>query len=356
MVPLKSSAMQLNRTGSKMPTIRDVAEMAGVSKATVSLAFNHPDRVNAETVKRVRQAAKAVGYAANPLAQTLARGSSRVIAMVVVDISVPFFSKVLRELEKAAEQNGYVVLVADSGASVEREDALLRYFAGQRVAGIALSPTSATIEYGSSLSSLDIPLVCFDNKVLDMDVDFVGTDNELATAMLAEHLVQLGHRRIAFIGGSPELYSAQMRERGFRSVMDGRNIPIDPALLFDGAYSAERAYQACMRMLTGRDRPSAIIVANNVMGMAAMQAIRELGIDCPSEVSIAMVDETPWSNLMIPRPTAVVQDTARIGATVSRFLFERILTPENRNMSARTELVPTLFAEGGSCQKITEKM
>lgn len=335
-----------------MATIRDVAKMAGVSKSTVSLAFNHPARVNAETLDRIRQASHAVGYAADPLAQTLARGRSRIIGMIVGDISVPFFSNVLREVERNAVAEGYFVVVADSASDPERELALLEHFGGMRVAGVVLSPSGSGENYLAQLSRLKMPVVCFDNKIEGLATDFVGSDNRLASAMLTEHLLQLGHRRIAFLEGMRDMFTAGERLAGYQQTMAAGGVEIEKSLVVPGEYDSDVAYAEVMRLMTRPDRPSAIIAANSVMGMAALQAIQELGFRCPDQISLAMIDDTTWSNVITPKPTMVVQDTLELGRTVARRLFERILHPDLALVPVTNDFLRTRFVPGQSCAKL----
>ncbi len=335
-----------------MPNINDVARMAGVSKSTVSLAFNHPDRVHSSTLERVRQASIAVGYAADPLARTLARGRSSIIGMIVDDISVPFFSKVLSEFEKSAVAAGYLVIVSDAAGDVERELALLEHYAGLRVAGVALSPTGHGAEYTAQLKQFKMPMVCFDNRVADLNVDFVGSDNRLASSMITEHLIQLGHTRIAFVAGTPEMHTADERLAGYRETVERSGLKLDDSLVAPGRYDGEVAYSEAMKLLTRQDRPTAIITANNIMGFATLQAIQELGFQCPDQISLAMIDDAPWSNVITPKLTAVVQDTAELGRAVARLLLARISGQSELPLPPQQVVLPTKFVSGASCRRI----
>jgi LacI family transcriptional regulator len=270
----------------------------------------------------------------------------------LADISVPFFSNVLREMERSAGEEGHFVVIADSAGDVAREVALLEHFAGLRVAGVALSPSGWGREYAALLTQLKMPVMCFDNKVAGVPIDFVGSDNRLASSMLTEHLLQLGHRRIAFIEGTHNLYTAEERLAGYRATMAGDGVPIDESLIVKGQYSSDVAYSEVMRLLTRPDRPTAIIAANSVMGMAALQAIQELGFICPDQISLAMIDDTTWSNVITPRLTMVVQDTVELGKAVARQLLQRILDPATAAAAPRETYLPTRFVSGLSCRRI----
>jgi LacI family transcriptional regulator len=307
-----------------MATIRDVARMANVSISTVSLAFSAPGRVSAETLERVQRAAAEVGYAANPVAQSLASGKSRLIGLVVADISNPFFGKLLKEVERCALAAGFLVIISDSGGDPAQERAILDHLNGQRVAGIILSPCGSGEAYIRAFDELKMPLVMFDQKVAGLDADFVGSDNRLASAMLTEHLLQLGHRRIGFIAGTRDLFTTRERVRGFTDTMAASGIEVDRSLIADGQYDGEHAYGAAMRLLTRPDRPSAIIASSNVMALATLQAIGDLGVPCPERISLASIDDVPWINVISPRLTMVVQDATELGRISATRLLDRI--------------------------------
>lgn len=308
-----------------MSTIRDVARLAKVSISTVSLTLNHPDRVSADTKRRVAEAAQAVGYSANPIAQSLKRGRSRLIGVVVADITNPFFGTLLQEIERCAKAADYLVIVCDTAGSEAYEKAILGHLSSQLVSGIILSPCGLYTEPADHISGLNMPLVLFDHKLTSVQSDYIGTDNILASAMLTEHLIRLGHRRIGYIGGTSGIYTAEKRKAGFFETMQAHGIPVDAALVQDGRYNARAGYEAAMRLMTLRsDRPTAILAASNVMAIGALQACNDLSILCPDEVSLAGIDDVPWSNVIRPRITTAVQPIEDMAGIAIRMLIDRI--------------------------------
>ena len=335
-----------------MPTIRDVAKSAGVSTSTVSLAFSDPKRVGAKTLERIQRAAAELGYVADPLAQSLARGRSRLIGLITPNVGNPFFGDIRRELENFAIEHNHFVLVSDSSGKSTRERDVLEHLIGLKVAGVVIAPNGQGKDYAEFIQSFKIPIVCFDQRVEGITRDFIGSDNRLATAILTEHLLQLGHRRIAFIAGPESLYTARGRLAGFRETMAGAGVEIDPGLVVDGNFTNSGAYAQAMRLLTRADRPTAIIGANNVMVLAALQAVQELGFRCPDDVSLAMVDDVPWSNVITPKLTTVVQDTVKMGSLIAHQLLHRILTPEGAAEPARDFILAPRFVPGNSTRAI----
>ena len=335
-----------------MPTIRDVAKSAGVSTSTVSLAFSDPKRVGAKTLERIQRAAAELGYVADPLAQTLARGRSRLIGLITPNVGNPFFGDIRRELENYAIEHNHFVLVSDSSGKATREREVLEHLVGLKVAGVVLAPNGQGKDYADFIQSFKIPIVCFDQRVDGIERDFIGSDNRLATAILTEHLLQLGHRRIAFIAGPESLYTARGRLAGYRETMAGAGVEIDPSLIVDGNFTNSAAYGQAMRLLTRADRPTAIVGANNVMGLAALQAVQELGFRCPDDISLAMVDDVPWSHVITPKLTTVVQDTVKMGTTIARQLLHRILAAGGAAEPARDFILSPRFVPGTSTKAI----
>jgi LacI family transcriptional regulator len=307
-----------------MPTIRDVARLAGVSTSTVSLALGSGNRVSPETAGRVWAAAEQLGYQPNPLAQSLKRGHARMIGVIVGDISNPFFGRLLKGVERRALEAGFHVVVSDSDANATRELAVLQKLAAQRIGGIVLTPHGGGEDYAARLHGLQTPIVTVDHRVPGGRFDYVASDGCLAAAMLTEHLLNLGHRRLAQIAGRPDLWTAVERKRGFRMTLQAAGVEPDESLIVDGNYVDSVAYEQTMRLMTRPDRPTAILAANNMMALGALQAIQELGFSCPRDVSLAAIDDVPWSAVIRPTLTMVVQDVDRLARAATDFLLERM--------------------------------
>ncbi|KFL31333.1 LacI family transcriptional regulator [Devosia riboflavina] len=335
-----------------MATIRDVAKIAEVSVSTVSLAFSSPGRVSPRTLEKIRAAATAVGYVADPLAQSLARGRSRMIGFVVGNVGNPFFGDIRRELENYALEHEHFVLITDSSGKTDRERDLIEHLIGLKIAGLALAPSSFGPDYVNFVESIKVPMVCFDQKVAGIERDFVGSDNFLAGAMLTEHLLQLGHRRIAFIAGPQHMHTASERYRGFVETMASAGVEVNPNYVVDGQFTRSAGYEAAMRLLIQPERPTAILGANNAVALAALQAMQELGFSCPDDISLAMIDNVQWSSVITPRITMVVQDTLQLGNIIARRLLHRITDPHAASEPPQDFVLAPKFVPGNSCRRI----
>ncbi|CAN7686342.1 LacI family DNA-binding transcriptional regulator [Devosia sp. LjRoot16] len=335
-----------------MATIRDVARLAEVSVSTVSLALSNPGRVSQKTLERIRSAVAAVGYVADPLAQSLARGRSKMIGLVVGNVGNPFFGDIRRELENYALEHEHFVLITDSSGKPGREQALVEHLIGLKIAGLALAPSSFGPDYVRFVESIKVPMVCFDQKVAGIERDFVGSDNYLAGAMLTEHLLQLGHRRIAFIAGPQHMHTASERYRGFVETMASAGVEVNPNYVVDGQFTRSAGYEAAMRLLIQPERPTAILGANNAVALAALQAMQELGFNCPGDISLCMIDDVQWSNVITPRITMVVQDTLKLGGIIARRLLQRITTPGAAAEPPQDFVLSPKFVPGNSCRRV----
>ncbi len=239
-----------------------------------------------------------------------------------------------------------------SGGLATREREILDLLSAHRVAGIVLQSSDLTVENAAHVRALRMPVVLIDQRIEGAGRDFVGTDNRLASAMLTQHLLQLGHRRVGYIGGVPSLFTSAERLAGFRETLRGAGVAPDASLELSGDYDGATAYVATMRLLTRHDRPTAIVAANNVMALGALQAINELGFRCPDDISLASIDEVPWGGVVMPRLTAAVQDPALLGRLAAERLLARINDPAVRDEPPRDCIVPPQFKLGASSRSI----
>ncbi|MBZ9937276.1 LacI family transcriptional regulator [Mesorhizobium sp. BR1-1-16] len=330
-----------------MATIRDVAKRAGVSISTVSAAFNE-GRVSDETKRRITDAARAVGYSPNLLAQSLKSGRSRLIALVPGDITNPFFGNWLTVIEKHALAANRAIIVSNTHG-VAREQTVLELLKAQRVAGMLINPQGTGPEYRAYLEAIDVPLVTFDQFVPGLERDYVGTDNELAARMLTEYMLRLGHRQICFIGGQPGLWTTERRREGFVAAMHQAGLPIDEDLMLIANYEGDVAYRETTRLLTGPKRPTAILASNNVMALGALQAMIDLGFRCPQDISLTTIDDVPWMGLVKPRLTFAIQPLHELAAVAIKWLLERIESRDQAAIPPRRMILPPKIILGESC-------
>jgi LacI family transcriptional regulator len=229
---------------------------------------------------------------------------------------------------------------------VERELAILDQLRAQHVAGILLTPVGEGEDYVRSLESRNLPpLVTLDQRAPGLARDFVGVDNRAAAKMLADVLIRLGHRRIAVITGLAGLWTAEERLAGAVETIRAAGIEIDPSLCVRAAYRSDAAYAATVSLLTRGDRPTAILGGNNVIALGALQAITDLGFQCPADVAIVGIDDVPWSGLVKPRVTTAAQPIEDISRMAIEWLLERMA---GSDQAPREAIFPPHFIAGES--------
>lgn len=336
-----------------MANIRDVAKHAGVAIATVSATLNESASVSDETRKRVWAAVDAVGYSPNAIARSLRLGKSRLIGIAIADISNPFCSSMVRTMENAAIAAGYSIIVCNTDDDVKREDAVLNQLRAQHVAGIILTPVGQASDYLKLPEARNLPpIVTVDNKIPGLGHDFAGVDNRACARMLTQYLLRLGHRRIAMITGTPGVWTAEERLAAFLETMRAAGAPVDPSMCVAGDYHGDRAYDAAKLLMTRADRPTAIIGANNMTALGALQAILDLGFRCPDDVSLVGIDDVPWSGLVRPRVVTAAQPIADIAKSAIACLLERMSGAADSDVPPRDIVFQPQFLSGDSCASL----
>jgi LacI family transcriptional regulator len=308
-----------------MPTIKDVANIAGVSTATVSATLNGTSFVSAELRERVLAAVRELGYAPDAIARSLKQGRTQLIGLVVADITNPFFNELTQVIEALAQEIGFTVLLCDTNQEYRRELEYLRLMRTYRVEGMILAPTGHPSDYeAGEVREMRMPVVLVDRTLPFLPFDSVTLNNHLAAMEATNHILELGHRRIGMIGGSDHLSVALERKEGYRAALERQGIDFDVHLVRDGSFREEDARVACREILTCANRPTALFVANNHMLVGVMRAMAELGLRCPQDLSVVSVDDFRWANAFTPRLTTVAQPVPEIGQAAMQLLLDRL--------------------------------
>lgn len=301
--------------------ISDVARRAAVSPATVSRVLNGDPRVGETYRARVLRAVEELDYRPNVLARNLRRQRTATIGVVVPDIENPHFGELVRSVEDQAFDAGYRVLVCNTDETAEKQRAYLEALIDERVLGVIISPSDPGGEQIARLLDLGIPVVACDREVDDARADAVLADNIKAVRIGSDVLVAAGHRRIAFVGGRVDVETGAERLAGYEMAM--RAAGLEP-LVVDGDFRLERAGTAVAGLLAREPRPTALIVANNLMTLGALRAIRDAGLRVPDDVALVGVDDPPWSALVDPPLTTLAQPVRAMAADAMELLLQRV--------------------------------
>lgn len=328
-----------------MATIRDVARAAGVSVATVSRVLNNHARVRSETRTRVTAAALALDYTPNEVARSLITNRTHAFGVLLPDLYGEFFSEVLRGVDLRARRDGFHLLVSSSHADGEDLVGALRSMRGRIEGLIVMAPdvdTAALVQ----AAGVDIPLVLLDPGVRAVNCDSISIDNAAGARTAVEHLLGLGHRRIATITGPVQNADARQRLAGYRRALEEHGIAVDAAFETAGDFTEPSGYAAVARLLELRPRPTAIFAANDYMAIGAMSALTQAGLRIPEDVAVVGFDDIAMARYLNPPLTTVNVDLLDLGARAVQRLVDHKSGSAARR---RHEVTPATLVIRKSC-------
>lgn len=328
------------------PTIHDVANFAGVSPATVSRVLNNYPHISDEVRRTVQGAISQLSYEPNRVAQRLRATRSKLIGIVVTDITNPFFNTIMASIEAVCFDKGFSVLMSNTDANPQKELDYLTMMENEEVAGLIIAPTSENVDRVAELAASGLPIVVIDRRLSNAQVDMVLADNHAGAQLAVEHLIKLGHRRIGHIGGRMRLTSGRERYEGYLQAMEKHHLPIEEDWVRFGDHRDESGYQRALELLDEEDSPTAWFIANNMMTLGALNAIHERGKRIPDDIAIVGFDDIPWAISLNPPLTVVAQPTVEIGYRAANMLLERIEQPD---LEPRTEILETKIIIRASC-------
>ena len=324
-----------------IPTIRDVASHAGVSVATVSRVVNNSlHKVHPATRQRVLRCVHRLGYHPNVVAQGLRRGTSHSIALIVPDISNPFYPAIARGAEDVARQHGYVLVLGNTDGDPNRERAYLDILRKRWVDGVLFASAGGDDRHLRALRASGVPAVLIARDVAAGAVDTVLVDSYAGMRQATSHLLRLGHRRIAYIGGPHSLSAARERLRGYRQALRDFSVPPDPSLIVSGDFRVDGGRAAIRRLMERRRLFTAVVAANDLTAIGAMEALRSAGRGIPDDVAVVGFDDIPFAAFVDPPLTTVAQPTYRLGALAMERLLA--LMREEAATTRRIMLQPQL--------------
>jgi LacI family transcriptional regulator len=307
-------------------TIRDVARRAGVSAMTVSRVLNGQPRVAEATRHRVEAAVAELGYIPNSLARGLTARSSRTVGVIVPDIANPFFTLVVRGVEEAAWRAGRQVILCNTHGDLVRERLHIRDLRSFRVEGVVIAPVSdRSSPEIAGLERDGVPFVLVDRAVPGRRADLVMGDSVAGARLLVDHLLSLGHRRIAIVTEPPDVSTTRDRIAGYRIALEAARIPFDPGLVIEAsAIEPERTRAATLELLEAKPAPTAVFAVNNVAAIGVAEAARELGLPIPERLSLVCFDDLVDASRLQPFLTVLAQPAETFGTVAMQLLLDRL--------------------------------
>ena len=309
-------------------SIQKIAQLAGVSVATVSRVLNNSDTVKAKNRERVLQAIQESNYQPNLLARQLRTARSYMILVMVSNIANPFCAEVVKGIEEAAEKNGYRILLCNSGSDIERSKSGLRLLTGKMVDGIITMDAFTRLPELTTVIG-DAPWVQCAEYADAGDVSCVGIDDVKAAEHAVGYLAALGRRHIALINHDLNYKYARLREQGYKNVLARESLAYQP-VEYASDLSAAAGKAAMKKLLAMNPRPDAVFAVSDALAAGALRAVEQAGLRVPQDIAVVGFDGTELAEMVSPQLTTVEQPSREIGAHAVALLLNKIENPDAR--------------------------
>lgn len=319
-----------------MPTVLDVAKLAGVAPITVSRVINRSGYYSEETQKKVEAAAAELGYVQNSVARSLRSSRTNTIALIVSDITNPFFTSLARGVEDTASDAGYNVFFCNTDELTEEEEKYTQVLLQKQVDGFLLVPAHSSPRSIQAIQKHNIPLVIIDRWIPGINVDTVRCDSEGGSYQLIRLLLSLGHRSIAMISGPKDVSTSIDRVNGYRKALEEASLPFEETHVQYGEYNQSTGYELTKQILVMDPRPTAIFGANNFIAIGIMKALLDAGIKIPDEISVVGFDDLPEPLVVSPFLTVASQPSYEMGCRATHLLLERL---KNKDKSEQQQII-----------------
>lgn len=309
----------------KPATLKDVAALAKVSRATAARALNSYGYVGDETALKVQAAAEKLGYRGNRLAQALRSGQLPIVGCIVGDIQNPFFARIAHDIEVLARECGHNLVIGSSEEETEQEVSLLASLRALSLRGFIVAPTSTGDNpHLKALVADNIPLVMIDRVAEDLPCDSVVVDNEGGARKAVEYLLAMGHLRIGFLQDDTRIFTSRERLSGYQKALAAAGIAPDERMLSVSHSTVERAVDATIRLFNQKSPPTALFTVDSLMTKGALLAFRSMGLSIPHDVSLIGFDDFDLATFTDPQITVVSQPVSEIGRAAAGLLFDRL--------------------------------
>jgi len=332
-------------------TLEEVAQVAGVSRSTVSRVINESPHVSTETREKVWQAIQTSGYQPHAAARSLVTNRSRIISMIIPEVvatlfSDPFFALLLRGATDACNAQRYHMMLSLFTDAAKRQEMYRRVLHGGLVDGVIVASSPLDDPLIPDLQKDHIPFVSIGQRP-EETVHYVDVDNAGGARMATEHLIRLGHRRIATITGRLDGVAGRDRLRGYRQALEGRRIPVQDRLIVEGDFTEGGGAAAARQLLSAS--PTAIFAASDLMAIGALKALRDAGLHVPQDVALVGFDDVPVASVIEPALTTVRQPIERLGAMAVEIVLDILHNEQDVESSTHRIVLPTELVVRASC-------
>jgi LacI family transcriptional regulator len=339
-------------------TVNDVAKLAGVSTATVSHVINNTRFVSEETRQKVLAAIDACGYTPNAHARSRASGRSRMLGLIISDIANPFFPELVKAIEEKASARGYEIILSNTNYEPKRTVACVQRVLDQRASGVAILTSEMDLSLSRRLADEEVAVVFLDVGKVGPHTSNIVVNYEKGIREGVEHLLELGHRRIACISGPSHLKSAARRKVAFAKIMKKYQASLHTTpLIFEGDFKTTGGQRAAAEILRLEPMPTAIVSANDLMAIGALRELKSAGLRVPQDISVIGFDDISFAALAEPPLTTILIPRSEIGENAVEALIHTIQAADNlgREFKVSTQLVVRESTGAAAPQKRRDK-
>ncbi|PCI35126.1 MAG: LacI family transcriptional regulator [Flavobacteriaceae bacterium] len=337
----------------KRTTIKDIANVLGITPSAVSRALNDNPRISDKTKIAVQQVAKNLNYEPNQLASALRSGKSNLVGVIVPRANSNFFSSIVENIETVLNKQGYNVIMTQSNESYEKECRSIDALIQTQVDGIIASMANETtnLDYYKKIKSKGIPLVLFDRGEDEIEVDYVGIDDYKTSHLIVDHLVEKKCKRIAHIAGFKHKRIYKNRLIGFRDALEKHNLPVDEDLIIESNLRVEDGRRIMKQLLNAPNRPDAIYAAGDYAALGALQVLKEENIKVPDEIALVGFSNEPFTSLTSPSISTIDQKSDEMGKIAAKALLKRMKDSSEKVAIEIVHLKPELIIRESSNKK-----
>lgn len=330
-----------------MSSIKDVARRANVSISTVSHVVNATRFVSESSREQVQAAIRELGYVPSAVARSLKSNSTKTLGMLIPNCTNPYFAEIVRSVEDHCFGAGYTLILCNTDDEPRRQSVYLQVLSEKRIDGLIIISTGNDSELLALVEGLTIPTVLLDREINHVQCDLVETAHVQGAMMATEHLIALGHKRIACIGGPADLNSSIQRIQGWRNALSNAGLSDEAAqLVWHSDFTSQGGFDAMKQVLQSPVKPTAVFVCNDLMGIGALSAAHEAGIRIPQDLSVVGFDDIELAHFTSPPLTTIVQPKQRMGVMAVDMLLERIQS--KRQQAKQVLLQPSLVVRASS--------
>lgn len=325
--------------------LKDVASKAGVSVATVSHVVNNTKPVSEKTKARIEEAIKELSYTPNFLAKSLKENRTKVIGLIIPDISNYYFTEIASIIEQRLNDAGYNMILCNSNENLELEIQHIQQLKAYMVSGMIIAPTTMDFDYRKLVASQDYPIVFIDRKLSTLQGDSIIADGACAVEEAVSYLIKKGHKRIGFIGANRGLSTTANRFLGYQNALKKNGIPLDSSLCVFGEPKINPAMSLCSQLFS-QTNISALLVSSSLMSIGAVQFFTKNNIKIPEQIAMIGYDDYIWSTITAPPLSTIKQPTSEIGYKAAETMLNRL---ENGNTPITEILLNSEFIIRESC-------